>query len=427
MDHPLFDQVLHIGRRLSRLRLGVACCAVASVGLLAGVLLGWLDYGFGFVDPGFRWIASFLFWGVWGVAVWSWIFPLVRSAVTPLGVARRVEASFPQFNDGLASAIDFLQSDRHDRTAGSPSLRHCVIEDATRIASTLPIDTVVDRRPFGRALGRLCVALLPLVVILAISPEHVAIGVQRLAVPWRQAPWPQRHHLKFVDPPVRLAAGSDFEAKVIDEHGELPESVQIHYRWQVDGRIETSSRWMEPADNAFVIRREDVSRSFEFRAEGGDDQSMAWQRIDVVVPPEVSQWTLSAFPPPYSGLRDLTGDDIREVLIGTEMAVTGVADRPIQSARLVLGLDETRSMERQEAEEGEGTSRFELPRGEWTAETSESLLDRSDGRGGCAGFQSSAASARRCRRSSRGCLGNAGKRPLRFRTGSHTAASLCPR
>ncbi len=59
---------------------------------------------------------------------------------------------------------------------------------------------------------------------------------------------------------------------------------------------------MRLLNGAMVARKESVTRPFSYRAEGGDDQSMEWIRLEVVEPPRLESLKLALHPPAYTGL-----------------------------------------------------------------------------------------------------------------------------
>ena len=50
-----------------------------------------------------------------------------------------------------------------------------------------------------------------------------------------------------------------------------------------------------------IARREKVSTSFDYRAEGGDDRRMPWMHVEVVEPPRIAALEIMLHPPAYTG------------------------------------------------------------------------------------------------------------------------------
>ncbi|MCH5377359.1 MAG: hypothetical protein JJ992_25640, partial [Planctomycetes bacterium] len=153
-------------------------------------------------------------------------------------------------------------------------------------------------------------------------------------MPWQHAPWPRRHALAFVDPPTRLAAGSDFEVELTDRHGELPEEVEIHYWADGDDPSKIQTKKMSLLNDRMVHRRENVQRSFRYRATGGDDDAMPWIRLEVVEAPRVEQLAVRLHPPEYTGWPvEKSGENIY-ALEGTTVAMEGRLDKPAAAVTL---------------------------------------------------------------------------------------------
>jgi DNA-binding transcriptional regulator GbsR (MarR family) len=92
---------------------------------------------------------------------------------------------------------------------------------------------------------------------------------------------------------------------------------------------------MQLIGGRMIARKEHVMRPFEYRAVGGDDDSMGWTRLEVVEPPHIESLELTLHPPAYTDWNPtLTGKYIR-ALQGTHVAVRGTSTKPLRSATLV--------------------------------------------------------------------------------------------
>ncbi|MEM6654683.1 MAG: hypothetical protein AAF596_02680, partial [Planctomycetota bacterium] len=371
MPHPLVEKVERLTRRL-RVRgwlTGVTWLATAALGV-AAVLVG-LDYATRWSDAGVRWIAT----GAWLVGV-GWAVD--RFVLRPRGaaerprfeqVAQRVEQRYPSLGSRLTSSLAFLGQSEEDTAAGSAELRRAVISQSTADLEQIDLAETVDPTPLRRAaawLGGLAAAV---AVAAFVNPAAVATGVTRLAAPWSDADWPRRHQLAFVDPPARLARGSDFEATLVDKNGAPPADTQIIYRLETPAGQRTEQRAAEPSGGELIAVFENVQQSFAFRAVGGDDYTMAWSRVEVVDPPSLDRLAITAAPPAYTGLPPAdVGPDIR-VLEGTGLSLTGAADAALARATLIIG-DEARvplDVAPAENSEGDAETSLRLDPGVWTA------------------------------------------------------------
>ena len=334
--HPLAEKIDSLQRHLVLRERAFAAAAVGATIIGVALLLGSIDYFVRLDDPGLRIMATTALTaaGLW--AVYHWWYSRARNRFATLSVARRVETRFPQLQDSLASALEFLQQSEDDRTAGSAQLRRHVVTEAQTAVEGLPLDAVIDRRPLRRATTWLAIALAAVALCLVIDARAVGTAIARLASPLGTAEWPRQHHLEFCNPPTRLAAGQTFEAELIDSAGELPDDVRIEYRIARNGRRESVSDPMTRVGDVMVARRENVQHSFAFRAEGGDDRNMRWQLVEVVEPPQLETLSITVHPPAYTGLLTARTERHLNVLAGTGIELNGTASEPLASARIMF-------------------------------------------------------------------------------------------
>jgi hypothetical protein len=385
--HSLAINIERLHRRLVRQERLVAACRTFAVVVAVACVLGIVDYLVRFHDRGLRVMvsAALAAAAVWAAYRWWWLPRQQRPG--PLGVARRVEAKFPQLGDRLASALEFLGQDEHDATAGSAALRRAVVADADLAVSELPIDDIVDRRPQRRAAIATGLVLIGVAALLLVDTSAVVTGALRLATPWGNTEWPRQHHLAFRDPPTRLAAGQPFEVELIDRDGTLPEEVRIEYRTRRDGRRETQSEWMNRVGDVMVARRSDVRDSFAFRAEGGDDRTMPWHEVEVVEPPRLESIAVTVRPPVYTHLPAEAANGHLQVLAGSGIEITGTASEPLGAARIRYGDAVVEGTIRAD-EVGNAARAFTIPAERFLADQTgdyELELANSDGVAGAAG------------------------------------------
>jgi archaellum component FlaC len=91
---------------------------------------------------------------------------------------------------------------------------------------------------------------------------------------------------------------------------------------------------MKPLGDRMTFRLDNVTQPFEYRAIGGDDQSMPWQTLRVFMPPKVVDLAARVQPPAYTGKRSETGGKLLRVLAGSALVVNGKTDKPIKTATL---------------------------------------------------------------------------------------------
>jgi len=338
MSHPLETKLRLLRARVRRLLSIHALGWFLGVGLAALVAVGLADYVFRFRDPGMRVLGTLSFAAALGWAGYRFVYRAWRAPLGELDLARRVQRRFPALGDDLASAVEFLGQSDQDPTAGSPSLRRAVIARATADAEKLDLRNVLAARPAWRA-ALLAAAVGALAgMLVAADPGSSRIAAARLVRPLADIPWPQVHHLQVRSPIQRIARGQPFEVEVVDAEGvRLPAEVRIEYRWEnADGTLNRESEPMRLVQGMMVARRERVTRPFSFRAEGGDDRSMPWHRVEVVDPPAIGSLDVTLTPPAYTGWPAEHTDGNIRALVGTRVEIAATATKPLASAVLLL-------------------------------------------------------------------------------------------
>ena len=342
MSHPLQQQVAIVRRRARRLVVLYGLSWVAAVLLTALLVLGLADYLIRFQDPGIRMIASGLVVAAFGYAAYRCLLTPLKRRLRDLDVAQRIERRYPQLRERLSSAIAFLQQSEHDPAAGSAAMRRAVIDEAAAQVGPLDLNAVIDRRPTRRALAVACGVGLLAALLLLVDGQSVRLALARLALPLGSTHWPKQNDLSFTDPPTRLALGKPFEVQLIDRNQKLPEEVRIHYRFAEGPDVWTEEvEKMKFSDGAMVAHREGVVRPFEYRAEGGDDDSMPWIQLDVIEPPAVEAFEVTLYPPTYTGWGPTKSDKRVRALQGTRVGVRGSSTKPLASAHVELESGQT--------------------------------------------------------------------------------------
>lgn len=336
MAHPLEQKLVELRRRARPLTVlrGVFMAATVLLGAIAAA--GLFDYVFRLQDRGLRIIASLT---VLAVAGWAIYRHVVRSLQLQLGeveLARRVQRQFPILDDQLVTAVEFLHTADDDPAAGSVALRRTVVAKAMADAEDLDFLETLDRRPVVRA-GAIAALTYAAVILLLVVPNLAATqsALKRLLNPFGNTPWPQATNLALRQPVERIARGKDFAIEVIDARGaRLPRDVRIHYRLPTPdgGTVEETER-MSIVGNVATAKRENVSRPFSFRVDGGDDpSSIPWTPVDVVDPPAIASLSIRLTPPLYTGKPATLSERLITATIGTQLQITGKATKPLASA-----------------------------------------------------------------------------------------------
>ena len=347
MSHPIEQKIAALRRRVRRVLLVHGICWIVAALLPTLVFLGLADYFIHFQDRGIRVICTLALLAVGGFATYRYLWRALAVALRDVSLALRIEKRYPQLADRLSSAVEFLRQSEDDPTAGSTALRRAVIVSTTADLERIDVGDVVDTRPLRRA-GAIAgvVCLLAAGLLAADLAYHLPrgraaaaqIALERLFNPLGDLQWPRAHHLAIKNPATRIALGQPFEAVVVDTFdAQLPDDVEIQYRYTADGRdvtIETAK--MQFVDSAYVARRPRVTRPFDYRAVGGDDRTMEWIHLEVVEPPAVTGMSIELEYPAYSALPPATSDKHIRALVGTQVSMRADTSKPLRAATLCL-------------------------------------------------------------------------------------------
>lgn len=322
-------------------------------GLLVSGLLDWMIH---FDDPGLRLVIGLSLLTAAGVMAWRQLIrPLIQPLTTSF-LAVRIEKRFPGLRGRVLSAVEFLQH-RLDPRVGSPELQRAVVTNALRDLEKVEPGDIVETKAVKRitiAGATLC-AVIGTVVLL--HPVEAATSVKRLMFPFAECPWPRQFGLRLVrsdlapvvqapDQPMLIAKGDTLELYVVDAKGRLPDRVWFEHRVN-DGTVQreplrqtTLRDEKGQSYEAAVISWVAASGSLQFRATGGDDDTMPFIRVEVVQPPTLESIQVTVRPPEYSGRPIETlpqGVGHVQGLLGTEVSIHATADSVLKSARLRVG------------------------------------------------------------------------------------------
>jgi hypothetical protein len=338
MSHPLERRLILLRGRARRL-LAIYGIGAFLAGVLGGaMMLGWLDYLLRFEDRGLRIMASLALAGVIGWTAYRFVYLPRRKRLDDLALALKVERQFPNLEDRLASAVEFLGQDEDDPTAGSPALRRAVIAQTVAETENLDFSGVLDARPAARGAWTAAAACLLAAIFVLLDPIIAGTAIVRLLNPLSDAAWPRKNHLTIRDPVEKVARGGAFEVQVCDAEGAaLPRELRVDYKIaSPDGSTTAENAVLRPSGPTAALRRENVLRPFAYRVEGGDDRSMAWRSVEVVEPPAVESIAAKLIPPAYTGWLAEKSDGNLRALIGTRIELQARATKPLKSAKLVL-------------------------------------------------------------------------------------------
>ena len=121
---------------------------------------------------------------------------------------------------------------------------------------------------------------------------------------------------------------------LVDRRGLLPADAQIQIRHEASGGWRTEVKTLKPVGERVVFRHDNVSHSFEYRARGGDDDTMPWIEVAVVEPPKIVDLQIVVEPPAYTNLPPRSSGHVVSALVGSKLQIRGKLDQPIRSAGL---------------------------------------------------------------------------------------------
>jgi hypothetical protein len=348
------DQLLADVRRQARFALaarGVAWLVAVVVGLT--LLAGLLDWAWHLDDVAWRLGLSV---GILACSAWVTVRYLVgplRVRFTPVDLALRIESRYPVLGEALASSVDFLEH-RVDQRMGSPALQHVVIRDTLTKLDRLTVDDVVDTRPVQKVVAVAAGICVLAGTIFGLNQSATAIALHRLVMPLSAPAWPRETQLRLLDNrlepltvdaanPRRIARGQTMRLFVENVAGTLPERVVFEHRVGVAGDVVRErmrpATARDPAGRDRELLAFDLSATrgpIEFRAIGGDDDTMAWHQLLVVSPPAVDQFQVTLTPPEY--VRRLADQARRTGGVGTLLNDT----RGVRGPRAFLPENEAR-------------------------------------------------------------------------------------
>ncbi len=334
MHSPLLYRVHELRAAAYRLVLICGLARFASAAILSFIGLGLIDYLLRVHDPIARWLMSASLAMLLAISFWKLVVPALRLRPSLVATARRIERRFPELGERLSTAVAFLHEAADEPAAGSSELRRAVVAEAEASVANMNLSTALDGRASTRALTSGGIAFLIAVILAVIDPATMGLALSRMIAPWRNLPWPRKHELLFVNAPSRLAKGEDFQALIVDRGSVLPDDLEVQIRQRGAAGAAIESRHIQAIGRETVFRLNNVTSAMEYRARGGDDNTMPWQEIVLVEPPKISELQMIVHPPAYSGLAMRVEGPVVTALVGSELEIRGTVDQQIQRANL---------------------------------------------------------------------------------------------
>lgn len=287
----------------------------------------------------------------WPLYIRRRILKPLKGSDDPVQIALRIERAYPEFNDSLVSAVQFLGLETTDRRT-SPGLRKAAVRRATRKAERYEFDKAVDSRWTKRSVALALLAVAGTGTLGVVAPAEARVALTRLAVPFGGTAAPTKTTLVLEAPdafPHRMARGEPLDVRV-QLRGVIPDRVTLSVR--LDGGPAIDQSFAVDADEAsaaaadLTLRVEPtrIPRDFEFRVRANDADT-GWKAVRVLPPPLLVPLDGRPSPqlhldfPAYTDLVPLDlpdGSGVIDCVAGTRVGLRAATDRPVTRAYLAF-------------------------------------------------------------------------------------------
>lgn len=353
---PLHERLAELRAKVRQLLWMYGVSWLVAVLLGALLIVGWIDWWLHLDDAGVRLILGLGILGATGYVAYRRLITPLLVPMSDIDLALRIERRFPKFRDSLASTIQFLQENQDPRL-GAPELQKRVIDKTLRQAKLIDFEDVVQTKTVQQIAWTALLVCLTTAFVVGFNQVEAATALKRLVFPFGSHPWPRQTHLQFVDKhlevlvadpqdPLRVARGDTLELTAVNlnHHKRLPNDIQLEFK-HPDGSItresmqRTTLRSGEEPTREAAFASLVIKAPFQFRAVGGDDQTMDWFSLEVVPPPVTESLQLRLIPPKYSRQPPVklpSGVGHVEGLVGTRVEIAANSNKPLSSAILKI-------------------------------------------------------------------------------------------
>ena len=355
---PLQERLAELRAKVRQLLWVYGLSWLVAVLLGALLLVGCTDWFLHLDDAGVRLILGLGILGGVGYIAYQRLITPLKVPLTDIDLALRIEQRFPKFRDSLVSTIQFLQENQ-DPKLGAPALQRRVIDKTLKQTRLMDFEDVVQTQPVQRIAWTALLVCITTALVVGFNQVEAATALKRLMFPFGTHPWPRQTQLQFVklganglealtaDPhdPLRIARGDTLELTVINLHhqGRLPSTIQLELK-DSEGVItrEVMQRTTladQDQSREAAFANVVIKAPFQFRAVGGDDQTMDWFPLEVVPPPVAESLQVNLIPPKYTRkpvLKLPSGVGHVEGLVGTKVQISAKSNKPLSSALLKI-------------------------------------------------------------------------------------------
>jgi hypothetical protein len=336
-----------VERRLSGLRRriygAVAMRAIAwfiSFPLLTTLIAGWLDWRL-HIPSMVRGSLLAMALCTAACSVFWFLVHCTWARLDLLSLALRIERYYPELNDALASAVEFMALDNSGKPCGSAAMREEVARRAAEQISTLDLKRAAPTRGLEIPILTLAATSLCAAALAFANPANTLTALWRFADPFGRCAWPKQTQL-VVQTVSRLARGQPVEIRA-RVRGLVPAQGIVEFEGVSPVRQACDiSQDREGNVGTILLRRGRAERSFRFQITANDAVS-GWTEVTVLPPPALV--ALDGRPSPqvrleYPAYTDLPQENLPDgsgnidAVRGTRAIFTARTDRPIRRAWL---------------------------------------------------------------------------------------------
>ncbi len=308
-----------------------------------------IDLAVGWLDPRARYVVTGLALGTVGVLCLLWCaLPLLRGK-TIVSTAREVDESVPQLEERWSTVTELAESKDPDEVRGSPIMINQVCSEADLASAMITPESVISAEPLRNASRWFFGIAAALVVLGLVNFSQARVLLHRFWIPGDNVSLTKLS----VSPADAWVAKGEPLTLIATVEGRVPnDAPKLIIRPLGAPEKEVPMDAKAGQSGTFQHSIEDVSASFEFRAQAGDGQT-PWHRIEAIDRPEISSVRLKVTPPAYSHLpgeqKDSLPHGIR-VLQGSEVTVAFKCNQDLEhmfvdlgegrSAQLTIGPDQ---------------------------------------------------------------------------------------
>jgi hypothetical protein len=355
-EDALTRRLHQVAGRLRRTIVLRAGARLVLVTVLLVVVLGFLDHRYQLPSLVRAFGLTAILVG-WPLYIRNRIRKPLRGSDDLVQIALRIERAYPEFNDSLVSAVQFLDQENDDRTT-SPGLRRAAVRRATRKAERYEFDKAVDSRWTKRSIALAMAAVAGAAALGFSAPVESRVALMRIAMPFGGVAAPTKTTLTLVSPeafPHRMARGEPLDVRV-SLRGVIPDRVTLSVRLDGAGpsdqsfAVEADEASPNAADLTLRIEPTRIPKDFEFRVRANDAES-GWKAVQVFPPPVLVPLDGRPSPqlhltfPAYTDLpaADLPdGSGVIDCVAGTRVTLRAATDRPVTRAYLAFRPDNPR-------------------------------------------------------------------------------------